>query len=422
MLNLTNEDLTRRWDEIPQSLREELCSEVNADFIRKTCETEHLPEEKIYDIMGVAAFVHLGFLHPGDFAEEIAERLQINRQTADLIAKAINERIFAPIKKELDDIYEPPSRFGPPIPEPPRLIEEIKTMPAPQPLKPPVSGPTGEFARFGVTKESVISSPRESASSPRQSASMEPPPKMLREETATKSSPATSSFKLETPTPKLSDIKTSGPMAQKPAIIDFGGSTQFTAGVPTQPTVERKTPVPPPASPVRPSLDSFQRGGRGEPIPPSFVVSKVEPPVVSKVEPPKSRAEEIYSAEKIPVAKIGEPITDKPVDKGGPPRIVHYSGLRTPLAAEKPRAGTDYEQNNLNKPPMPTAMAEDKSSTTQEIQRESAPAQRTSVPMGEFAKLTETKKAGETTPPPPAPPRPRIEPPAVSKIEPPEIK
>jgi len=384
MLNVTNEDLIRRWDKVPQSMREDISSDANADFIWKTCDNEHLPEEKRYDVAGITGWVLLGFLHPGDLAEEIAERLQINRPTAGTIANAINERIFAPIKKELDEIYEPPSKFGSPIPEPPRLVEEIKAAPAlppvpktPEPPRPPSpaespreSAPTGEFERLGMGKGQTAPEKKEV------------PPLVLHEENPVKPSPAASSFRFGTPTPKLSDVKMGGEaVPPKPAIVDFGSST---------------------------SLDKAQGG-------PPAAGGKIPTPAVREIEPPppvppspRGRPEETYetySAEKIPVANIGKPVAGKPdVNEEKSPRIVHYTEFRTPL--EKPPAASDVPsgatRSGQQVPPPNIPLVENNPAAA------GAKGQ-PSVPLGEFAKLAQRAEP-PTRPPesvrtPPTPPK-----------------
>lgn len=258
MLYLTSEEIGERWDTVPKSLREEICSDVNADFIWKTCETEHLPEEKRYDVARAVGYVLLGFLHPGDLAEEFAEAVQTNKQTADTIANAINARIFVPVEEELNKVYEPPSKFAPPVP-----VEEIKpgeskwfsgaaaragaAPPAVSRVEPPPppktagegpvgrSIPLGEFARIGKVsplqvfggKSAAVSGVKPAEPSkgalPSPVKSAESPPMMLHEEVPLKTAPEASSFKIEIPTPKLSEVKTEKEAAMpKPAIIDFG--------------------------------------------------------------------------------------------------------------------------------------------------------------------------------------------------------
>jgi hypothetical protein len=55
-----------------------LFAQANTDFIEKTCESEHIPEEKQGDIAGIAGYVLMGFLHPEDLAAEYRDELNID--------------------------------------------------------------------------------------------------------------------------------------------------------------------------------------------------------------------------------------------------------------------------------------------------------------------------------------------------------
>jgi hypothetical protein len=89
------------------SLRETLYSEPSSDFLWKTCEDEHVPDEKIYDVSRIAGYVLMGFIHPEDMASELKEELNLAPQTANIIADAVNKRVFGPLRADLDKIYSP---------------------------------------------------------------------------------------------------------------------------------------------------------------------------------------------------------------------------------------------------------------------------------------------------------------------------
>ncbi len=107
MIKLSQQQRGERWDSLPDVLREAIVSETNSDFIWKTCQGEFIPEEKIYDAMGAVGLVLSGFLHPEDMATELAATLQIDRRIAEPIASAINQRIFVPLRPEIDKVYNP---------------------------------------------------------------------------------------------------------------------------------------------------------------------------------------------------------------------------------------------------------------------------------------------------------------------------
>lgn len=134
MVTIKQDQAYERWDTLPDVLRDALYSEPNSDFIWKTCEAEHIPDEKIYGVARIAGYVLMGFLHPEDMAEELKESLSIDPKICASIASAINQRIFAPVRKDIDTVYAPPSRFA----VGPKIIQDIspfmKVASAPAPL------------------------------------------------------------------------------------------------------------------------------------------------------------------------------------------------------------------------------------------------------------------------------------------------
>lgn len=132
MIAIPSEQALQRWDVLPMVLREALYSEPNSDFLWKTCEGEHIPDEKIYGVARIAGYVLMGFLHPEDMAEELKEQLGFNLKVGASIAGAINQRIFAPLRQDIGKAYEPLSKFD----GGPKIIQEIKpaisAAPAPQ--------------------------------------------------------------------------------------------------------------------------------------------------------------------------------------------------------------------------------------------------------------------------------------------------
>ncbi len=109
MIKITRQQSLKRWDALPQRLREALFSEHNADILWRTCEEQHLSEDKIFKIATLAGDVIMGFIHPQDLDDEIKKELDINTEIAALISRQIERRIFLPIRSEIDKIYAPVS-------------------------------------------------------------------------------------------------------------------------------------------------------------------------------------------------------------------------------------------------------------------------------------------------------------------------
>ena len=110
MVTISKNQALERWDTLPMTLREALYSDINSDFLWKTCQAEHIPEEKIYDVSRITGYVLMGFLHPGDLAGELTEILGIDKRITTSIADAIDKRIFAPLQEDIDKAYNPISK------------------------------------------------------------------------------------------------------------------------------------------------------------------------------------------------------------------------------------------------------------------------------------------------------------------------
>ncbi len=332
MTIISRQQATQRWDTIPEKIREALISEPNNQFIWKTCETEHLSPEKLSEILRIAGLVLMGFIHAGDFAQELKESLDLNPQIATSIAKVVNERIFSPLKDDLEKIYEPPSAIAPKA-----FVLEIKPA-APPPLikaESPKPLAVSEFDRLNITKPAVPLPPKPFTPSPSGRSSTDftkapsaqvelslpgkppvipkpeirtsvPPPIIIHEEPSVSPLKSAQEFKIDVPQPKLSEIKLN--MAPRPAVLEFGAS-QPPVAKPSD-TTRGKPPVPTPAR------QNFSDGG-------SLVRPSSPPATINQSQT---------------VRPNSPPVKEEKV------RVVHYTELKTPL---------DGGKNSLPQPPLP---------------------------------------------------------------------
>ncbi len=133
MINIARQQALWRWDRVPLNLREQLGSDINSDFVWRTCQDQHVPEEKVYTIAKLTGHVFLGFIHPEDLGREIQEATGLSAPIASAIGDAINRRIFVPVRGELDTIYNPKPDDGPLLDQEiedeggvgPKIFEEI---------------------------------------------------------------------------------------------------------------------------------------------------------------------------------------------------------------------------------------------------------------------------------------------------------
>jgi len=144
MLNISKQQALQRWEVLPDSLREALFSDYNADTLWRICGEQHLPEERISKVAALLGDVILGFAHFDDLAKDISLEINISQELANSIVKEIDRKILLPIKADIERNYKPLA------PEPlmpqrrPEAISEIKKpvpsapQPASTPSKPPV--------------------------------------------------------------------------------------------------------------------------------------------------------------------------------------------------------------------------------------------------------------------------------------------
>src|ERR1700689_1387489 len=105
MITPTQDQIYDRWDILTPDLREALVSDSTSDFVRKSVESEHIPSDKVYIISGIVGDVLFGFLHPEDVANEIANALQIDPRITNSISTSVNQRIFTPLRAQIDAAY-----------------------------------------------------------------------------------------------------------------------------------------------------------------------------------------------------------------------------------------------------------------------------------------------------------------------------
>lgn len=107
MIKISQNQALKRWGTLPDVLKESIFSAYNAEILWRVCGNQHLSEDKIDKIAVIAGDVLMGFLHSEDFAQEIHEVLNINIEIAKAIAIEIDRKIFSPLKKELEKVYQP---------------------------------------------------------------------------------------------------------------------------------------------------------------------------------------------------------------------------------------------------------------------------------------------------------------------------
>jgi len=348
MLTLTESQLDTRWDNLNPALREAIFSDVYADFIAKTCENEHLTEEMGYVVAAIAGYVLMGFLHPGDMAEELIARLGLNPQVAASIANAINGRVFVPLKDEIEKAYAPISKLG--TPAGPKILQDIG-VPVPAPAKPvtPVTAP----------KPAAVPAPAPISVLPPkvfpQTAPVVPATPTAGWSRSTTEAPVVKLQTTSTPPPQNSAAPKAPLTAPKPAAIPINGPVGEFERIAIQSGQKNITP---PAAPVTPKPTAPM---------PAPVMLHEDASFKPAQQPPNFHLqlpEQQFGGPKLPppppskpaVLEFGKPPAP-PSPPAAPTRVVHYSEYKSP-SPEAPVTGTAQtgtrQVTELTSAPVPT--------------------------------------------------------------------
>lgn len=104
---LSQEQLAERFNQIPVELRKAIASNANADNLFEIGKRHGLLIDKTGELAAETGLFMLGVTHPDEFAGNLAERLQVDRETASKIADDINREIFAPVREHLRGMFGP---------------------------------------------------------------------------------------------------------------------------------------------------------------------------------------------------------------------------------------------------------------------------------------------------------------------------
>ena len=101
----SQEQLWKLFEKLPKELREAVFSEETANNIYDICTRNGIEDNRISEVARYTGRVLLGILPPEDFQKTIEEELELNKETAKIVAHEINCFIFAPIKENLVELY-----------------------------------------------------------------------------------------------------------------------------------------------------------------------------------------------------------------------------------------------------------------------------------------------------------------------------
>jgi hypothetical protein len=272
MMTITQDQARKRYTLLPSSLQDAIFSVQIAEIVSDVAEANNLDDDRSYKLSEIVGWTLLGFVHPEDLGKELQDEASVPPQTAESVSNALNAKVFASIKADLDKAYAPvphgegvdspkifqdispapaiialsPTRpatlapmprpmMTPPPPKPPlpsagwsRSTEQpvVKlsqtsvpppqntgapkvTQPAPRPAAIPINGPVGEFERRAIqTGEKKVTMPG---------------PVMLHEDTSFKPAQQPPNFHLQLPNQEIDAMKSASQQPpMRAAFLELG--------------------------------------------------------------------------------------------------------------------------------------------------------------------------------------------------------
>ncbi|KKS82757.1 MAG: hypothetical protein UV58_C0005G0011 [Candidatus Wolfebacteria bacterium GW2011_GWC1_43_10] len=105
MMIVSREQVLQRWDSTPDLIKEAVYSPTNNDTLANISSSFHLSEERHRDLAYLCLLVFFGFIHLQDLYREIKNSLGIDARIALDIYHELDQKIFSPFHKEIEENY-----------------------------------------------------------------------------------------------------------------------------------------------------------------------------------------------------------------------------------------------------------------------------------------------------------------------------
>src|SRR3989337_848383 len=105
MIKVSREEFIKRYEALPDNLREKFLSDENVNMLWTIGDAHHLTEARTGKIAGIVGYIVLGLVHLEDLAKEIVIEANVDRRLADELAREIKLKILNPIFPELNRLY-----------------------------------------------------------------------------------------------------------------------------------------------------------------------------------------------------------------------------------------------------------------------------------------------------------------------------
>ncbi|MDP1706649.1 MAG: hypothetical protein Q8L36_02410 [bacterium] len=104
---ITQELIEKRFDVLPEKVRETLDSEKNQEKTKKICAENFLNEEQSLIVEQLTALILLGFVSPKQLQSELIINAGLTEENSAKISGAIKENILAEAGNDLGRVYSP---------------------------------------------------------------------------------------------------------------------------------------------------------------------------------------------------------------------------------------------------------------------------------------------------------------------------
>ena len=349
----------KRFEILPENLKKEMLADKNVRTIVSICQDYDIPEEKVKHVALLAGEVFLGYIKPEEIAHELNTYFDIDLQKSNFIEIELKQKIFNPLKADLEKIYNPPKtesteeagEVGPSII---KLEKEAAPMPTTAiPLQKP-----SQIIRERKPEAQIASPLTTDAKSIQQPVAAPAQPSIPKIEI-----PSTSQKSTETPEGPFIIHTAAEPV--KPLTPQFPKETP-SLSLKVDESLIQKTPI---IKPVSVHLESEKQASGGPKF--QMPVFSTKPVSQSEQKPVSMPTQEVKPvAKKIDSEKIEIPIKTSPIPSSlttaptlkqiaeqpqtekkslypeQPIKTVHYSTFKTPLAPsgtpKKPEQGKEF--------------------------------------------------------------------------------
>lgn len=157
MQNISQEEAAKRFDSLPDHLRQSLFSDQNLDTIWKFGEANHLGEQKTKRVADITGAVILGFVHAEDLAREFVSDVGLPADIAREFSAEITRKILAPIMEEINSLYHWGTHVPPNAPQPQQsAANQQNTQPVDTNQQQPAKKEEKKNLLYPVFKEFVV--------------------------------------------------------------------------------------------------------------------------------------------------------------------------------------------------------------------------------------------------------------------------